>query len=225
VLGTGLLDVHGGRLGLVQLALRLLHDVGSLALLGGSRGNEVDVLHNFLASTSLLELLDVAHTASVEALLASGSDLLDLLHGLECLHHEVAIVLDRSVAAFLEVESGIHGHFLAARFPVRLGPLDLAWVAFELEALVALRSTKLKHLAVITDKGDTVTGVHRSYLFPNASAANQQQIFAHRKEDILPEIARSSRGSRGSKLTRRPSPKQYQAAPSTNTSKTIQKAV
>ena len=51
--------------------------------------------------------------------------------------HELAIVLDGSVAQPLKVEGGIDAHLLAGGLAASLGPLELARVQLHLERLMA----------------------------------------------------------------------------------------
>ena len=56
---------------------------------------------------------------------------------LDSIRHQHAIILDRFVATFLELERGITRELLAMRLTIGLGPADLARIALLLECFVA----------------------------------------------------------------------------------------
>ena len=82
----------------------------------------------------------------VEAVLARGADLQDLLHRLDALVNHDAVVFLRAVAAALQVEGGIVGQVLPVSGAVRLGPRHLARVTLHLEVVVALGAAESEHL-------------------------------------------------------------------------------
>ncbi len=97
------------------------------------------MLHKLVLDVCPLLCLCLGHATLEEALLSASLDLVQLLHGLNCLHHEVAVVADGLVAALFKLEHGITGHLLAVGSTVGFGPAQLTWVLLGLKQSVALR--------------------------------------------------------------------------------------
>ena len=98
---------------------------------------------------------------SMMPLLPQLSDTTHHLHGSHRLHPQLSVVLHRSVAALLELESGIHYHLFAPGSPEGLGPGRFTGVVLGLEVFVALGSAESENFAVVTYKLHAVTRVHR----------------------------------------------------------------
>ena len=103
--------------------------------------------------------LSVLHSIGVEALLAPFLDALDPLHRHDRLSHEVAVILDWSVAPLLEFKGGVDRKFLSPRPSVRLRPCDLAWIPLLVEIAMTLRPTESERLRVVANEDDAVPGV------------------------------------------------------------------
>mmetsp|Transcript_16088 Transcript_16088/g.48185 ORF Transcript_16088/g.48185 Transcript_16088/m.48185 type:complete len:352 (+) Transcript_16088:106-1161(+) len=100
------------------------------------------------------------HAGLVEPLLPLLPDLVNLLHGLNCLVHKLPVILFRPVAPPLHLEGGILCKLLPGELPVGLGPLHLARVPLHLEVLVALRPAEFEDRCIIAHELDAVTRVH-----------------------------------------------------------------
>lgn len=99
----------------------------------GTRQQQVAVLGDEFARSQELALAVAGHAALVEVALAAGADLDDLVHGLQGLGGELAVVADGDVAAGGEQQSRVDDHLLARRLAEGLGPLELTRVALHLE--------------------------------------------------------------------------------------------
>ena len=106
-----------------------------------------------------LSCLCLGHASLEEALLSSSLDLVQFLHGLDCLYHECSVVADWLIAALLELEHWVACHLLAMCSSGGLGPSHLSWVFLGLEQSVALGCAEPEHLGVVSHECYTVTGV------------------------------------------------------------------
>ena len=97
--------------------------------------------HHLAVLLALLVPSQLARQATFrELVFATSPDLLHPLHSVDGGRDEVAVVLDGGVALLGELrqhQRRVHDHFLAARGPVRLGPLELTRLALHLEVFVA----------------------------------------------------------------------------------------
>lgn len=83
-------------------------------------------------------------------------DFVDLLHRLDRLVPQLAIVLDRDVAPLLELEARVDRQLLRVRLAVRLGPADLARVLLFVERTATLGPTESEHLTGVGGKKTTM---------------------------------------------------------------------
>ena len=123
-------------------------------------GNEVDVVHELVLHGGALLALSLVHARLEESLLTGLFDLIDSLHGLQGLDHEVSVIARRDIALLLELKDRVVGHFLAVRHAVGLGPLELARILLCLEQLVALGRAEAEKLGVVSDEGGAAAGIH-----------------------------------------------------------------
>mmetsp|Transcript_39583 Transcript_39583/g.99493 ORF Transcript_39583/g.99493 Transcript_39583/m.99493 type:complete len:271 (+) Transcript_39583:53-865(+) len=157
----------GGRCSAVCLLLhrlrrRLLHRhlvLGGLGRALGRHLDQVDLLLELLAVRRHLGAPRLGHAQLPEALLPLLAHLADLLHRRHRLGHRLAIVLERPVAAALQLKRGILSELLPSCLAVRLGPAHLARIPLHFEVLVALGAAEVEHLRVIPDERDAVARV------------------------------------------------------------------
>lgn len=100
------------------------------------------------------------HPVLPECVLSPFFYLRDPFHGLESGPHEVAIVANRDVSAFLEIDCGINNHLFPGSPSKGFGPPHFAWVSLHLEVLMTFRSAEAKDLCIVSDKGRTVARIH-----------------------------------------------------------------
>ena len=112
-----------------ELLLLLLEDV--CLYLG--IGDKIDTLDHLVDGGGALLSLRGFHASIKESLLPSLLDLVDFLHCLQCLHHQISIIARWNISPLLEFKDTIICHFLAVRHSVCLSPLQLAWVLLGLE--------------------------------------------------------------------------------------------
>lgn len=91
--------------------------------------------------------------------LALCFDLVDALHGGDCLGPQLSVVFDGDVATFLKLKGGIHSQLFACQFSEGLGVLRLPWVLLLLEGTVTFRTTKFENFTVISDKCHTIARI------------------------------------------------------------------
>jgi len=142
------------------LFLLLAHDV----LFDVGVANQIHMGHQFILNVHLLLGFRLGHSPVEETLLSSLLDLVNLLHGLQGLHHQVSVISRGDVPALLELKHGVVGHFFAVGHTGSLRPLQLPWVLLTLEELVAFGAAEAEDLGVVPHKHCAVTGVdvHRT---------------------------------------------------------------
>jgi hypothetical protein len=127
-----------------------------------NRGQQINRFFNFYSCLLFLFHASVFHASFKVTDFASSLDLLNLLHGLYGLAHEVAIILDWSRPSLFELKCGVDGHFFAARLTESFGPRDLTRVALFVKRTDAFGAAKTKLLAVVPDKHHAVARIART---------------------------------------------------------------
>jgi len=150
-----------GRCGLDELDVHVgVEGGGQFLESGGRRSDEADVLGDFVGVVAPLNLLGLVVARRDELAGATAADLFDLLHGLDRLLPEIAVVLDGNIAALLELERRIDGQVLAGRLAERLSPFGLARVLLLFEGVAALGPAESEYLAVIADENNSVARIN-----------------------------------------------------------------
>mmetsp|Transcript_3202 Transcript_3202/g.8494 ORF Transcript_3202/g.8494 Transcript_3202/m.8494 type:complete len:211 (+) Transcript_3202:351-983(+) len=123
------------------------------------RLDKVDLLLEFLPGELPLLPLPFLEPVGDEPRLPLVPDLRDLLHGLERLLHDLAVVPLRPVPLPLQLKGRVVRQILSLGCSVRLRPLHLARVALHLEVVVALGPAEPEHRAIVSGEHDPPSGV------------------------------------------------------------------
>ena len=108
---------------------------------------------------SLLALMRL-HSPVEHSLLPGCLDLVNSLHGLYGLHHEVSVVSHGHIPPLLKLKHCVACHFFSVGSSVSFSPSQLSWVLLCFKKLVALGWAETEYFGVITGKSHTVTWVN-----------------------------------------------------------------
>lgn len=100
------------------------------------------------------------HPVLPECMLSPFFNFGDPLHSLQSRLHEITVVANRYISAFLEIDSGINNHLFPSCPSKGFGPPHFAWVSLHLEVLMTFRGAETKDLCIISHKGSAMTWIH-----------------------------------------------------------------
>ena len=114
---------------------------------------------NFPFNVLLFLHISKFHSVLPKAVFSPFFYISDSLHGLDCLHVEVSVILQRLVSFLFELKDSIVCEFFVVKFAGSLGPGELSGIVFGFEVTMAFGSAKTECFAVVPDEHYTMARV------------------------------------------------------------------